>query len=150
MTEAEVFEAELAQVAQQFAASFPSAGDFGVADGALDFSKQSIVVLEAALLKLRNASMPSGRLRDVAIGAGAYLAEVIRRRSPVALRWVPASVLPGSPDPDNPFLLATPKNLVVAVLSKPKRLLQNGITDGLVHFAEVVNDLFSREATSRE
>ena len=149
MSDVEAFEHELEQIAKEFAVSFPAVGALGIPAGALDFSKQSLTHLEAGLLKVRNMSMPGARLRDLAIGAGAYLAEVIRRRSPVPLRWVPASVIPGDADPDNPFLLATPKNLVVAVLSKPKKLIQNGITDGVVHFADVVNDLFSREATSR-
>lgn len=142
MDESERFEAEAKRIAEAFA------GDFDAADGVLDFSRESLATLDAYLLKTRNAALPAEDLRAVALGAGAYLAEVIRRRAPVTLRWVPASVLPGAPDPANPFLLATPKNLVFAVLGKPQKLLEQGEEDSLVRLAGAVQDLCSREATS--
>jgi hypothetical protein len=48
----------------------------------LDFSKESLSALEGALTRKSDL--------DFARAAGAYLAEVILRRSPVKLRWVEA------------------------------------------------------------
>jgi hypothetical protein len=102
---------------------------------ALDFSKASLGQLDA-LLKSADPELKRA--------AGAYLAEVIIRRAPVKLRWVEAKrVNAGWNDPDNPYLLATPKNLVFAVVGKP---LKDG--ESLVGFAEKVQELCSREATS--
>lgn len=109
----------------------------------LDFSRESLQQLEDELLKA-----PGGEQAELALAAGAYLAEVVRRRAPVGLRWVPSSVLPGVSDPANPFLLATPKNLVFAVLGKPKKRLEKSAGEGLIAFANAVQDLCSREATA--
>lgn len=144
MSEVAEFEAAARTLAQEFTHAE------GLPEGALDFSKDSLAHLEAYLLSLRERAAQVGpeELRELAIGAGAYLAEVVRRRAPVALRWVPASVLPGASDRDNPFLLATPKNLVFAVLGKPHRLLAHGAGESVVSFADAVQQLCSREATS--
>ncbi len=80
--------------------------------------------------------------------AGAYLAEVVIRRAPITLRWVEATVLPGGAGPHDPFVLATPKNLVVMVLGKARRRATNENDDTLMKFATAVQDLCSREATS--
>jgi hypothetical protein len=66
------------------------------------------------------------------------------RRSPVKLRWVEAKRVNAAwNDADNPWVLATPKNLVFAVLGKPVK------RDGsLAELADKVQDLCSREATS--
>lgn len=141
MNERERFEAEAKEIAEAFAS------DFDAAHGVLDFSKDSLATLDAYLLGPAKALAAEDQ-RALALGAGAYLAEVIRRRAPVTLRWVSASVLPGTPDPANPFLLATPKNLVFAVLGKPQKLLDQGEQDSLVRFTGAVQDLCSREATS--
>jgi hypothetical protein len=103
----------------------------------LDFSKESLSALEGAL------GRKAGDL-DFARAAGAYLAEVIIRRAPVKLRWVEAKrVNAGWRDADNPWLLCTPKNLVFAVLGKPKK------HDGsLRELADKVQELCSREATA--
>jgi hypothetical protein len=143
MTEPEAFEAELKKIAAEFA------GRFDPAEGTLDFSKQSLPVLDASLLKARVAGLSPEALRDLAIGAGAYLAEVIRKRAPLPLRWVPSSIVPGGGGPQNPYLLATPRNLVFAILSKPSKLLEKGEGERLAPFADAVQDLISREATSK-
>jgi hypothetical protein len=71
---------------------------------------------------------------------------VIIRRAPVKLRWVSGTVLPGgAAGPENPFVLATPKNVVFAVLGKPQRLTAGETLKG---FADKVQDVCSREATS--
>ncbi len=112
------------------------AGELARLDEALDFSKESLARLEE---RLKESPDP-----DLARAAGAYLAEVIMRRSPVKLRWVEAKrVYDAWNDADNPWLLATPKNLVFAVLGKP---LKHDTT--LVDFADKVQHLCSREATS--
>ena len=102
----------------------------------LDFSKESLSALEGALTRKPDL--------DFARAAGAYLAEVIIRRSPVPLRWVESKRVNAAwKDADNPYVLCTPKNLVFAVLGKPKK------KDGsLRDFADKIQDLCSREATS--
>ena len=102
----------------------------------LDFGKESLAKLDAKLLANTDA--------DFARAAGAYLAEVIMRRSPVKLRWVESKLVNAAwRDADNPYVLATPKNLVFAVLGKAKK------RDGsLVELADKIQDLCSREATS--
>jgi hypothetical protein len=148
MGDSDAFEAAAKEMAEEFATSFPTTEAWGLAAGALDFTKASLPLLDAALLKVREANLPPESRGELVTAAGAYLAEVIRRRSPVKLRWVPASVIPGAADPANPFLLATPKNLVFAVLGKPRALLVNGVSDSLTPFADKVNELCSREATA--
>jgi len=114
------------------------AGELARLDDKLDFSKESLGHLEEKLKENADA--------DFARAAGAYLAEVIMRRSPVKLRWVEAKrVYAAWNDADNPWVLATPKNLVFAVLGKP---LKHDTT--LVDFAEKVQHLCSREATSAQ
>jgi hypothetical protein len=101
-----------------------------------DFSPESLHAAQAAL---------DGD-RELARAVGAYLAEVVMKRSPVKLRWVSGSVLPGgAAGPENPFVLATPKNVVFAVLGKPQRLVSG---ETLKQFADKIQDLCSREATS--
>jgi hypothetical protein len=101
----------------------------------LDFSKQSLASVDALL---------KGADVDLKRAAGAYLAEVIIRRSPVKLRWVEAKRVNAAwNDPDNPYVLATPKNLVFAVVGKPLK-----DSESLVTFADKVIDLCSREATT--
>lgn len=146
MTPTEEFEVAATDAAQVFASSFER-GNLGIPKGALDFSKQSLVHLDAYLVKLRAKDPGPEAKKVIGMGAGAYLAEVLRRRSPVKLRWVPASVLPAQ-SPDDPFLLATPKNLVFLVMGKPRKLLEQGEGDTLVRFADEVHELCSREATS--
>lgn len=102
----------------------------------LDFSKESLSALDGALQRKTDA--------DFVRAAGAYLAEVIIRRSPVKLRWVESRRVNAAwSDADNPFVLATPKNLVFAVLGKAAK------RDGsLKELADKVQELCSREATS--
>ncbi|MBL8953546.1 MAG: hypothetical protein JNK82_22410 [Myxococcaceae bacterium] len=112
------------------------AGELALLDEKLDFSKESLATLEERLKEGHDA--------DFARAAGAYLAEVVMRRAPVKLRWVEAKrVYAAWNDTDNPWLLATPKNLVFAVLGKP---LKRDTT--LVDFADKVQHLCSREASS--
>jgi hypothetical protein len=114
----------------------------------LDYSPASLARLDGLVAAVRaKADMPVELKRGTGQAMGAYLAEVVRRRSPVALRWVSAEVLPTSPGPLNPFVLATPKNLVFVVLGKPYELVVTGGPDTLVAFAERIQELCSREAT---
>jgi hypothetical protein len=101
----------------------------------LDFSRLSLNAVEAKL---------PGASDDYLRAAGAYLALVVMRRSPVKLRWVESKLVNAAwRDADNPYVLATPKNLVFAVLGKAKK------RDGsLVELADKIQDLCSREATS--
>lgn len=102
----------------------------------LDFSKESLSALDGALQRKTDP--------DFVRAAGAYLAEVIIRRAPVKLRWVESKRVNAAwSDADNPFVLATPKNLVFAVLGKAAK------RDGsLKELADKVQELCSREATS--
>jgi hypothetical protein len=145
MSPSEEFEAAVKATAEAFVQGFAE-GDSGLPTGALDYSKDSLAALDQYLTKVR-AKAPEAELRQaIGLGAGAYLAEVLRRRSPVKLRWVPGSVLP-KPSANDPFVLATPKNLVFAVLGKPLELLQPDATDTLARFAGAIVELCSREAT---
>ena len=102
----------------------------------LDFSRPSLAALDARLAQNTD--------KDFARAAGAYLAEVIIRRSPVKLRWVESKRVNAAwKDADNPFVLATPKNLVFAVIGKA--LKRDG---SLAELADKVQELCSREATS--
>lgn len=101
----------------------------------LDFSRLSLAAVDAVV---KDGSVELKR------AAGAYLAEVIRRRSPVKLRWVEAKRVNAAwNDADNPYLLATPRNLVFAVLGKPFK-----DSESLGPFADKVQELCSREATA--
>jgi hypothetical protein len=121
----------------EFAAACKTlATELAARDPDFDFSPESLNAVQAAL---------DGD-RDLARAVGAYLAEVVMRRSPVKLRWVSGSVLPGNAaGPENPFVLATPKNVVFAVLGKPQRLMSG---ETLKAFADKIQDVCSREATS--
>lgn len=109
---------------------------FAARDKDFDFSAGSLNAVQAAL---------DGDVETLR-AAGAYLAEVIIRRAPVKLRWVAGSVLPNNAaGPNNPFVLATPRNVVFAVLGKPQRLMSGETLKG---FADAVQDVCSREATA--
>ena len=76
-----------------------------------------------------------------------FRSEVVRRRSPVTLKWVePPSQFR---DALNVACLGSPKGLVLNPLVKPlKFLLATTDEDSLVFFARAAHDLLSREATS--
>jgi len=105
---------------------------------ALDYSPASLKAVDELLLEARDG-MGKQQLELYASCAGAYLGEVVRRRSPVKLEWVTS--------PAGPALMS-PKGLQLNVLGKPFKLIENGATDSLAWFAQVAQDQLSRELTN--
>ena len=111
----------------------------------LDFSIASLAHVDAFL---RTARAWTDRQKWLAvIQTGAYLGEVVRRTSPVAVAWV-------EPPPElrtkvNRACLRSPKGLVFNPLVKPIKFLQDATdADALEHFARSARQLLGREAMS--
>jgi hypothetical protein len=111
----------------------------------LDFSLASLKLVDDLL---REARQWTDRQKEMAVvQCGAYLGEVLRRRSPVMLTWIepPAEFR----DALNVACLSSPKGLVLNPLVKPlKFLLATTDEDSLAFFARAAQDLLSREATA--
>lgn len=111
----------------------------------LDFSLASLSRVDALL---RDARQWTDNQKAMATRqCGAYLGEVVRRRSPVALTWVePPEEFR---NPLNVACLRSPKGLVLNPLVKPvKFLLASTDEDSLMFFARAAHEALSREATA--
>lgn len=162
----EELQAEVIAMAEDFAQSQAYHKEFGQNAADLDFSIESLAVLDSELDMLREdlpdagegkdlGSIPEDMLANVVLGFGSYTGEVIRRNSEEPYRWIgfeempedARSVVGDEVSLGTVLLLAVgDTGSVTFPFAKVMKYLENGPEDSLKFFAQVMLSEFGGEA----